>query len=332
VRKLAVIATVALLAALGAANASAHPLDGGIVDCAGDGVSGKRIQAVYGHTAAVDNSATVIPLITSTMAPRVDRAYDLSAQLDVTGATRAHPRWVCSGGQLDVLNLQVSNAASHDLGALLSEMAGLRGNVNRKYLVWMDADEFNSIATTPSDERADPAVNDANGNNGRPADVALVANHGWDDDVDPSDGISVAYSPQHELAHMLGAVHAGAPHGLQGHCFQGDDAMCFDPGGGKFLRDCVSDFGAHPYFALLDCKNDDYFASNPPRCSYLATHWNIYNSGFLDVTGGQVPEGCGAKKCKKAGKKKSKKREASTAKKKHKKKCKKHKRHKHGSK
>lgn len=32
---------------------------------------------------------------------------------------------------------------------------------------------------------------------------------------------------------------------------------------------------------LLDCNNDDYYSANPATDSYLANHWNVYNSKFL---------------------------------------------------
>jgi hypothetical protein len=50
---------------------------------------------------------------------------------------------------------------------------------------------------------------------------------------------------------------------------------------------------------LLDCNHDDYYSTNPPANSYLATHWNAANSKFLinpgtppaDTTAPAVPTG-----------------------------------------
>ena len=113
------------------------------------------------------------------------------------------------------------------------------------------------------------------------------------DGVEPP-GPGVGWWPEgllHETTHTLGAVQWGAPHSTQppgqqdgryGHCWQGADVMCYaeDAGAAQQLRtDCVPFAGA--ITESYDCGRDDYFNPAPPPGSYLATHWNVYDSDFL---------------------------------------------------
>jgi hypothetical protein len=145
----------------------------------------------------------------------------------------------------------------------------------------------------------------------------------------------------HEVGHNLGAVQGyqafgqdPTPHGSgEFHCYDEWDVMCYDDGG-PYLDDeepleynCGS--FEEPVPELFDCDQDDYFRTPDPPAgsdgSYLATHWNLYNSAFLcpvtpatacvptnlavPATGGGSPTGApsvtaqGAQK-KKCGKKK----------------------------
>jgi hypothetical protein len=95
----------------------------------------------------------------------------------------------------------------------------------------------------------------------------------------------------HEMTHNLGGVQWSAPHstqpaGLQlfryGHCWQGADVMCYveDAGASHAMRyDCPRIGGVIPQ--AYDCGRDDYFNPAPPAGSYLAGHWNVYDSAFL---------------------------------------------------
>jgi hypothetical protein len=90
----------------------------------------------------------------------------------------------------------------------------------------------------------------------------------------------------HEMTHTLGAVLPNAPHATSyGHCTDGYDVMCYADGG----------YAAAPYSTTAcpqltgtqagmtqtyDCGHDDYFSPAPAAGSYLATHWNIYDSAF----------------------------------------------------
>ena len=106
----------------------------------------------------------------------------------------------------------------------------------------------------------------------------------------------------HEITHTLGAVQWGAPHSTQpagrsepqyGHCWQGADVMCYVEDSGAahpMQQDCAAIEGviAQSY----DCGRDDYFNPAPPAGSYLATHWNTYDSAFLAPCAEIVPA-CG---------------------------------------
>jgi hypothetical protein len=106
----------------------------------------------------------------------------------------------------------------------------------------------------------------------------------------------------HEMTHNLGAVQWGAPHSTQplggsapqyGHCWQGADVMCYVEDGGAahaMQQDCAGLPGAIPQ--NYDCGRDDYFNPAPAAGSYLATHWNTYDSAFLAACGELAPA-CG---------------------------------------
>ena len=93
----------------------------------------------------------------------------------------------------------------------------------------------------------------------------------------------------HELTHNMGGVQDGAPHASgNAHCYDGNDIMCYNDGGSYFQQPgnyllgpadtgCSGSGIGAPY----DCNNDDYFNPNPPAGSYLASHWNSYDSVFL---------------------------------------------------
>jgi hypothetical protein len=99
----------------------------------------------------------------------------------------------------------------------------------------------------------------------------------------------------HEIGHNLGAVQSGSgqpavPHGSgMSHCYEEWDVMCYDDdgpyfdGGGSLVFTCGTE--AAPVPSLFDCNQDDYFRTPDPPAgtdgSYLATHWNTYNSAFL---------------------------------------------------
>jgi hypothetical protein len=94
----------------------------------------------------------------------------------------------------------------------------------------------------------------------------------------------------HEMTHNLGAVQWSAPHTSHndtngsgyGHCWDGFDVMCYHDGplaAHAMTYDCPQIAGVMNQ--VYDCGADDYFNVAPPGGSYLATHWNVYDSRFL---------------------------------------------------
>ena len=105
---------------------------------------------------------------------------------------------------------------------------------------------------------------------------------------------TIAYLMLHEVTHNLGGVQRTAPHSGGGwHCTDGFDVMCYDDGGptAKQAAACVR---ATMLGGAYDCNQDDYFNPSPAPGSYLATHWNVYDSAFLG-TCRELRAACGAR-------------------------------------
>ena len=157
------------------------------------------------------------------------------------------------------------------LRADLKLLLGLRGVRNvTTYVDRVMPGGTSGIATLPEDDTPG-AGNDAN----RGGQHAFVFGDG-----SPEFSFERTRTFIHETTHNLGAVHDGARHatGL-GHCFDGEDVMCYQDGGpftppGWTGPRC-------PGGARFDCRSDDYFAARPARRSYLARHWNLYDSDFM---------------------------------------------------
>jgi hypothetical protein len=90
---------------------------------------------------------------------------------------------------------------------------------------------------------------------------------------------------QHEVGHNIGAVQNSAPHSSRaGHCYDDSDVMCYEDGGpwfsggGTMQSVCPKmPDGQEPW----DCLQDDYYSPQPEEATYLATHWNTADSGWL---------------------------------------------------
>jgi hypothetical protein len=84
----------------------------------------------------------------------------------------------------------------------------------------------------------------------------------------------------HEISHTLGAVQRSAPHhSAAWHCLDEWDILCYDDDGVGGLSTYVA--CNTPSSQYWDCNRDDYFSPAPAPGTYLATHWNVFNSVFM---------------------------------------------------
>ncbi len=264
-----------------AAGGEAGALAGG-VSCVGDGVAGKRVQAVYAYPAdRGDNYDEIAPFI-RLWAGVVDAAFNDSAA--ETGGVR-HVRFVTGPDcRLDVAKVALSTAGVASLAGTAAELAAQGfDRPDRKYLVWVDAYVFCGLATVKPDDR--PSPDNANNGDGQPGMVARVDRGCWGG-VNPS-------TEAHELVHLLGGAQPSAPNANDNfHCTDDAEALCYDDDG--VLDGLVWAHGRQvplrsvcgpAHERLLDCRHDDYFHTAPPAGSYLATHWNVASSSFLTADG-----------------------------------------------
>ena len=166
--------------------------------------------------------------------------------------------------------LQAENASA-SIWSDLRRALRLRGRWNvTAYVDGVTPGQTEGIASQPLDESPGRS-NDAN----RGGQRAFVFGDG-----SPQFGPARTQAFVHETLHALGAVQDGAPHasGL-GHCFDWADVMCYDDGGPTAPRPWPA--AACPGALRIDCGGDDYFAARPPRGSYLARRWNLYDSAFM---------------------------------------------------
>jgi hypothetical protein len=73
------------------------------------------------------------------------------------------------------------------------------------------------------------------------------------------------------------------------HCLDEWDVICYDDdgSGGRSTYVACNTPGAQYW----DCNKDDYFNPTPAPGSYLASHWNLFNSVFMCPAGDCAPGG-----------------------------------------
>lgn len=152
-----------------------------------------------------------------------------------------------------------------------------RSGSDDNFLVFLDRGADGAVAGGMAHRSPDdrPGPENASNTGGK---VAVVYGAPPSDGPDffPEDGWPhKGHLPLHEVFHTLGAVNEGAPNAFGAHCLDGYELMC--SGRGDPPR-CGLERG---WDMRVDCGGDDYFNPSPAPGSWLASHWNIYNSWFL---------------------------------------------------
>jgi hypothetical protein len=179
-----------------------------------------------------------------------------------TGGDR-RVRWVHDGSCFPtVANVTLSPTGDDNFANTISELWNQGySRSDRKYLVFVDAAVYCGIGNAQYDD----SPGQTNLNNQGPHYARVDANC-W-----------AGFTMGHELMHTIGGVQVSAPHtSYEFHCWDADDIMCRPTNGTPTQQLC-----AYTNYYRFDCNNDDYFSTNPPAGSYLATHWNTANSGYL---------------------------------------------------
>ncbi len=259
--------TLAQMTATLPAPAPGPGTNGNGIACSGDGTSGFRVEAIYATAGGTDRYDSIAPMIHTSYAPYMEWQYRTSAA--ETGGEVHVPFVTATAGtscEVVVRHEVLSSTADDNFSNTISELKA-RGytRADRRYLVWMDANVLCGIGQIYRDSQP----GQTNANNGSYTAFGRVDAGCW------------GYAESHELMHNLGGVQPDAPHATANfHCWDENDEMCYDDdGSGPVVMQsvCPGRDGR-----LFDCNHDDYFLAGVPATgSYLATHWNVYNSRFL---------------------------------------------------
>lgn len=232
--------------------------------CTTPGSSGSRIQAVYVYYGSAANRIyTLRPHITDALLRANNIVYYSARQtggyreLKLVTGSDCKP-WVA------VAHLPASAASSFANTAAALQAQGYTSGW-RKYMVFADARYICGLGQTFNDDQ--PGRKNRNNRGPQFARVDLGC---WS-------GSAVA----HEIFHTLGAVQKSAPRSDTAlHCRDEKDLMCYAGAAGTSVytsSTCTTTI----LDERLDCNKNDFFHTNPPTGSYLATRWNTARSAFL---------------------------------------------------
>jgi hypothetical protein len=252
-------------------------------DAPGSAGDAPHIKVVYAYASDVGDRfglfGTAIQLYTKAAAAKVALSSNKTLRLD-RGSS-------CGSAFLDIQTVALGHpVADYATRSVLDDIQSRlpdRPGVN--YLVFVDfaLPVLSAAAGSWAPDDSPWATNAAN----LPAHSRYAYLEGGGTDFFGSEQAASQYADQvlHEVLHTLGAVQPSAPHFSGGaHCYEIYDVMCYTPKDGTtdvFVRNCEIISALPNPGKPLDCGEDDYFNPSPAQGSYLATHWNVYDSGFL---------------------------------------------------
>jgi len=263
--------------------------------CVGDGVSGPRVHLVYGVPSDRPYDYDSKVSLVRGAADAADLAFETS-----DSDTTQHLRWLCTNGTLRVDSAVLAPVGADgvftfaDMYNSLARTKGKKGSAspfkdpNHVYVVFVDGLDSSSYPYCGQGQvENDDSPGVTNRNNSGPA-YSLIAC--WDGET-----------TLHEIGHNLGAVQHSAPHSSGAfHCYDESDVMCYDDEGPYFagpdrqygttddrplVQACAGPgtlLGGAVEDRQFDCNQDDYYDPTPAAGSYLATHWNIADSAWVE--------------------------------------------------
>lgn len=247
--------------------------------CSAGGVSGKRIEVIYGVPQDRTNRYNAM------VAPLRDMMRQVNNNLEAADAATSQTyRFLCTNGvDVTVRNVTLLPVGSDASFTFDDYVASLQNQIEfglgpvdfianeRLYIAYIDQVQD----SYPFGGQGELSIDD------QPSAAANANN-----DSRPRYSMSAYLNMPviaHEIGHNIGAVQDSAPHSSKGgHCYDEADLMCYDDGGLYFALGGTLTFTCPGPDTAIDCHDEDYYyPGTPPASNYLATHWNTANSGFL---------------------------------------------------
>lgn len=244
----------------------------------------QKFKVIYAYASDRPNRAAAQADTIQTMVSQAIAYY--ADQSDHTKSLRFDLGTDCGPAYVDIATVKLPKAASYyqvtseRFFRILDDMQDMLGAMGvadgTNLVVFADGlgsgDGVVGESTWEDDDNPDPRANRANQGN----QAAML----YGDDAYGDMRYGGSASLVHEMTHSLGSVNKSAPNATDyGHCTDEADVMCYVDSASTVTRQVCDYQGDQD--GVLDCNRDDYFNPAPAAGSYLATHWNTYNSSYL---------------------------------------------------